>query len=97
MKFPSQPTQTIRQKVHVSIIKFSVTCIITIEIRGQSNMDDNIPPYYVDFPEYNKFSQSYLWPVTVKYKGQSEIHFSVSKSDTINAFHSIETVQKNLS
>ena len=52
-------------------------------------MDDNIPPY-VDFPEYNGFSQSYLWPVTVKYKGQPKIHFSVSKSDTINAFHSIE-------
>ena len=52
-------------------------------------MDDNIPPY-VDFPEYNEFSQSYLWPVTVKYKRQPEIHFSVSKSDTINAFHSID-------
>ena len=52
-------------------------------------MDHNIPPY-LDFPEYNEFSQSYLWPVTVKYKGQPEIHFSVSKSDTIKAFHSIE-------
>ena len=52
-------------------------------------MDNNIPPY-VDFPEYNEFSQSYFWPVTVKYKGQPEIHFSVSKSDTISAFHSIE-------
>lgn len=52
-------------------------------------MDQNIPPY-VYFPEYNEVSQSYLWPVTVKYKGQPEIHFSVSKSDTINTFHSIE-------
>ena len=52
-------------------------------------MDDNIPPY-VDFPEYNKFFQTYLWPVAIKYKGQPEIHFSVSKLDTINAFHSIE-------
>jgi hypothetical protein len=52
-------------------------------------MGHNIPPY-VDFPEYNEFSQSYLWPVTVKYKGQPEIHFSVSKSDTIHAFQSIE-------
>lgn len=52
-------------------------------------MDNNIPPYY-DFPEYNEFSQSYLWPVTIKYMGQPEIHFSVSKSDTIAAFHSIE-------
>jgi hypothetical protein len=57
--------------------------------RGRSDMDNNIPPY-VDFPEYNEFSQSYLWPVTVKYKGQSEIHFSVPKSDTISAFHTIE-------
>ena len=52
-------------------------------------MDDNRPPY-IDFPEYNEFSQSYLWPVTVKYKGQPDIHFSVSKSDTISAFHLIE-------
>ena len=52
-------------------------------------MDDNIPPY-VNFPEYNEVSQSYLWPVTVKYKGQPEIHFSVSKSEMIHAFHSIE-------
>ena len=37
-------------------------------------MDDNRPPY-IDFPEYNEFSQSYLWPVTVKYKGQPDIHF----------------------
>ena len=26
---------------------------------------EEIPPY-VDFPEYNKFTQDYLWPVTVK-------------------------------
>lgn len=52
-------------------------------------MDNNIHPYH-DFPEYNEFSQSNLWPVTVKYLGQPEIHFSVSKSDTIEAFHSIE-------
>ena len=52
-------------------------------------MDDTIPPC-VDFPEYNEVSQSYLWPVTVKYKGQPEIHFSVSMSDTTHAFNSIE-------
>ena len=52
-------------------------------------MDHNVPPY-IDFPEYNEFSQNYLWPVTVKYKDQPEIHLSVSRSDTIGAFHSIE-------
>lgn len=52
-------------------------------------MENNIPPYH-DFPEYNEFSQIYLWPVTVKYMDRPEIHFSVSKSDTIKAFHSIE-------
>ena len=55
-------------------------------------MDNSIPPYH-DFPECNEFSQSYLWPVTVKYMDRPEIHFSVSKSETIDAFHSIETVQ----
>lgn len=58
-------------------------------------MSDNIPPY-VDFPEYNEWDQSYLWPVTVKYKGQLEIHFSVSRSDTFNAFHSIENSSEEL-
>ena len=52
-------------------------------------MDNSIPPYH-DFPECNEFSQSYLWPVTVKYMDRPEIHFSVSKSETIDAFHSIE-------
>lgn len=52
-------------------------------------MDNSIPPYH-DFPEYNEFSQSYLWPVTAKYMDRPEIHFSVSKSETIEAFHSIE-------
>ena len=52
-------------------------------------MDNTIPPYH-DFPEYNEFSQSYLWPVTVKYMDQPEIHFSVLKPFSIEAFHSIE-------
>lgn len=52
-------------------------------------MDHNTPPY-IDFPEYNELSQNYLWPVTVKHMNQPEIHFSVSKLDTIEAFHSIE-------
>ena len=36
-------------------------------------MDDNRPPY-IDFPEYNEFSQSYLWPVTVNKKSIGEKH-----------------------
>ena len=52
-------------------------------------MDKHLPPYH-DFPEYNEFSQSYLWTVTVKYMDHPEIYFSVSKLDTIEAFHSIE-------
>lgn len=52
-------------------------------------------PSYIDFPEYNELSQSGLWPVIVKYKGQPEIHFSISKSDTLKAFCSIEEGTEN--
>lgn len=53
-----------------------------------------IPPY-VDFPEYNEFTQDYLWPVTVKYNEQPEINFSISKSDTMKAFQLIDDILIN--
>lgn len=42
-------------------------------------------------PLYNEFSKDFLWPVTVKYKGQPAVDFSVSKSVLLNAIQSIES------
>lgn len=52
-------------------------------------------PSYVDFPEYNELTKDYLWPVTVKYHGQPDINFSISKSETIKAFQLIEDILIN--